>query len=127
MCSTSVSWWELKKMLLPALPALRSSSRLIENQQLGIIDECLGQRQPLLHAPGILPSILAVIGQTNGAQQLADILRQLWILDPIQACGKLHAAIATLRKKYRDIGHKTEPCPRLRIPERPAQQGTATG
>jgi len=82
-----------------------------------VVDQCLGESQPLLHAPRKLGSIFSLGRKPDGAEEIANILCQPRIIDSVQARGQLDAAEAALGEKYRDIRNKTKPCPCLRIAE----------
>src|SRR6202161_1749980 len=47
---------------------IESRRGLIEDQQFGIVDQCLGKSQPLLHSARILARIFSVIGQTDSRE-----------------------------------------------------------
>src|ERR1700722_8001097 len=115
---------------LPYLLHARGIKRrrgLIEDQQFRVVDQCLGESQPLLHTPRKLRSILFLNRKPDSAKKIANILCQPRIIDSVQARSQFHAAEGAFGKKYRDIRYKAKPCPRLCIAEGPAQQRPASG
>ena len=55
------------------LPRVQASGRLVQNQQLGVVEHGLGDAHPLAHPAGELPHFLVFrIGQPHQLQQFAD-------------------------------------------------------